>query len=208
MAVKWQSSGLGSRCCYENVAAFGWSWGPPAGGDVTREVKGHLGITYPGSLKRPQKRFCFHFSALVNEQIVHFCSFPLIPQESDRLHTKRLKIAKWRKADFLLSLGFYRQSRSAKQPPSFRERKNQDKCLKIRTGKKTRQSRKMLRQSCNLTEWAINHHFSQRLVYYFTVFHLWKSNYCYLSAKTSDQTSAGNVILSNDAFIKQFKFSV
>lgn len=73
-------------------------------------------------------------------------------------------------------------------------------------GEKKLPSRKTFRQSCNLTEWAINHRFSQRIVYYFTVFHLKKSNYCYLSVKTSVQTFAGNVIVSCDVKVQLLYF--
>lgn len=67
----WFSTLLRKRCCFWMVAG-----GPPAGGDLTREVKGHPSIAHLGSLKHPQKQFCFHFSVIVNEQIVAFCSFP------------------------------------------------------------------------------------------------------------------------------------
>lgn len=55
-----------------------------------------------------------HFSIVLDSN----CVFPSSRQENDRLHTKRLTIAKWPKAQlffFLLSLSFCRQSPSAKQ---------------------------------------------------------------------------------------------
>lgn len=64
--------------------------GPPAGGDVTREVKGHPFITYLGSLKA----VLFPFFGHCQRTNLSFLQFSLVRQESDRLHTKRLKIAK------------------------------------------------------------------------------------------------------------------
>lgn len=108
------------------------------------------------------------------------CTFPSSRLENDRLHTNRLKIAKWPKAVFFfkLSLSFYRQSPSAKQPPSFCEQNNQDKGSKIRREK--RRCRKEPSESRNLAKRVILSVESSARGRFHFFHHLKKNNY-YLS---------------------------
>lgn len=208
--IKWQPPGFGSRRCYENVAAFGWSWG---GASCWRrcDTWGQRPSIHHVS-RQFESGFVSIFRSLSTNKSFLSAVFPRSAGERQASH-KKIKDCEMTESRFfafarLLSIEPFSKT-AAIIPWAEKSRQvleNQD--GKKKNQKKKQQSRKTLRQSCNLTEWAINHHFSQQLVYYFTVFHLWKSNYCYLSVKASGQTSAGNVILSNDAFIKQFKFSV
>lgn len=199
-------SALLRKCC-----CFWMVMGPPAGGWQRCATWGQRPSTHHVSqFEASPKAFLFPFFGRcrrTNHSFLQFSPYSAGERQASHKKIKDCEMTESRFLAFARLLSIEPFSEAAAIVPwaekSRQVLENQD-----RKKKKKRQSRKTLRQSCNLTEWAINHNFSQRLVYYFTVFHLWKSNYCYLSAKTSGQTSAGNVILSNEAFIKQFKFSI
>lgn len=127
----------------------------------------------------PQSVFVSFFRSLSTNKSFLSAAFPRSAGERQASH-KKIKDCEMTKSRFLAFaqlLSIEPFSETAAIVP-WAEKSRQ--VLENQDGEKTRQSRKTLRQSCNLTEWAINHYFSQRLVLYFTVFHLWKSNYCYL----------------------------